>query len=74
MVDDLMVVEEEVAVMGEVGVAVAVAVVMEITGVVVAVVGVMEAEVGEEEENQEAMVENPLEEGATHCKHLKLAL
>lgn len=63
-VEDLMGVEEEVAVKGEAAVAV-----MEIMGVVV---GVREAKEGVEEENREAKVENHLEEGAGQCKHLKL--
>lgn len=65
-VEDLMGVEEEVAVKGEAEVAAAV---MEIMGVVV---GVREAKEGVEEENREAKVENHLEEGAGQCKHLKL--
>jgi hypothetical protein len=65
-VEDLMGVEEEVAVKGEAEVAAAV---MEIMGVVV---GVREAKEGVEEENQEAKVVNHPEEGAGQCKHLKL--
>lgn len=66
MVDDQKMVGEEVAVMVEVGVVVVV--VKEITEVEVVVVEMREAKVGLQEENQEAMVENPLEQGATQCK------
>lgn len=66
-VEDLIVVEEVEAVRGEAAVAV---VVMETVGVVVVVV--REAKEGVEEENQEAKVGNPLEVGASQCKHLKL--
>lgn len=68
MVEDQKVVkEEEVALKGEV--VVAVVVMMETTGVAVAA---KEAKEGVEEENQEVKVENPQEEEVTQWKYLKL--
>lgn len=70
-VEDKKVAKEEVAAPME-EVEVAAAVMMETMGVVAMEVAVKEAKEGEEEENQEVMVENPQEEEVTQWKCLNL--